>query len=58
MEADRSISLKYRRLVDWCHFLPLGAIALTRHLVSGSAQADFAIYRGVRSYYPFYWPWR
>jgi uncharacterized Tic20 family protein len=24
-------------------FLPLGAIALTRHLVSGSAQADFAI---------------
>ncbi len=43
MEAEQSIALKYRRLAAWCHFLPLGAIALTRHLVSGSAQADFAI---------------
>ena len=43
MEVDRSIPLWYRRLAAWCHFLPLGAIALTRHLVSDSTQANFAI---------------
>lgn len=41
MEADQSIPLWYRRLAAWCHFLPLGAIALTCYLVSGATQAKF-----------------
>lgn len=43
MEAEQAIPLRYRRLAAWCHFLPLGAIALTRHLVAGSTQADFPL---------------
>ncbi|WP_035985019.1 DUF4870 domain-containing protein [Leptolyngbya sp. KIOST-1] len=43
MEAERPVSLRHRRLGAWCHFLPLGAIALTRHLVAGSTQANFAL---------------
>ncbi len=43
MEAEQSIALKYRRLAAWCHFLPLGAIALTRHLADGSVQPDFKL---------------